>query len=71
MTVTDGYGRIFGETATAPMPGATMLAWIPAAAPPLPLYARIGDAFGWLALALCGLMLITRGGTSPGNERLV
>ena len=67
MTITDAYGRIFGETATAPLPGATMLGWIPAGSPPTPLYARIGDAFGWLALGLCGLMFVRRRGAAPAS----
>jgi apolipoprotein N-acyltransferase len=60
LTVTDAYGRIVAETATAAFPGATLLARLPAAKPMPTLYARTGDAFGWLALALCVLMLAIR-----------
>ena len=60
LTVTDAYGRILAETATAPMPGATLLARLPAGPPVSTLYTRIGDAFGWLALALCVTMLAWR-----------
>lgn len=60
LTVTDAYGRILAETATAPMPGSILLARLPAGPPVSTLYARIGDAFGWLALALCVTMLAWR-----------
>jgi apolipoprotein N-acyltransferase len=60
LTVTDAYGRIIAETATAAFPGATLLSRLPAAQPTPTLYARIGDAFGWLALALCVPMLVWR-----------
>jgi apolipoprotein N-acyltransferase len=60
LTVTDAYGRIVAESATAAMPGATLLARLPAGAPVPTLYARIGDTFGWLALALCVPLLAGR-----------
>jgi len=48
LTVTDAYGRIVAETSSAALPGATLLARVPAG-PPLPtLYRRSGDLFGWL-----------------------
>ncbi|MDQ2822936.1 MAG: hypothetical protein M3Y65_21585 [Pseudomonadota bacterium] len=60
LTVTDAYGRILAETATAPMPGASLLARLPAGAPKQTLYTRTGDAFGWLALAWCVMTLAWR-----------
>jgi apolipoprotein N-acyltransferase len=60
LTVTDAYGRIVAETATAAFPGATLLARLPAGAPGPTLYTRLGDAFGWLALALCVLLMFRR-----------
>lgn len=60
LTVSDAYGRIVAETATAPFPGVTLLTRLPGGPPPVTLYARIGDAFGWLALGLCVVMLAWR-----------
>lgn len=65
LTVTDGYGRIVAEAPTASFPGTTLLAHLPAAAPPAPLYARCGDAPGSLALALCTPLLFTRRRAAP------
>jgi apolipoprotein N-acyltransferase len=48
LTVTDAYGRIVAETPSAVLPGASLLAHVPAG-PPLPTsYRRSGDLFGWL-----------------------
>ena len=51
LTVTDAYGRIVAETRSAPLPGATLLARVPAEAPLSTPYGRIGDVFGWLCVA--------------------
>ena len=48
LTVTDAYGRIIAETRSAPLPGAVLLAPLPAQPPLATLYQRIGDLFGWL-----------------------
>jgi apolipoprotein N-acyltransferase len=69
LTVTDAYGRIVAETATAPFPGVTLLARFPDGAPPTTLYARIGDAFGWLALGVSVAMLAWRGKASSRNSQ--
>lgn len=57
LTVTDAYGRVSAETRSAPLPGATLLAALPAQRIGT-LYARTGDAFGWLCTAAAGLMLL-------------
>ena len=59
LTISDAYGRVVMEKASAPLPGATLLGRVPTAAPsPSPtLYSYTGDVFGWLctaaALACC------------------
>ena len=50
LTVTDAYGRIVAETPSAKLPGATLLARVPAAHVPTP-YSRHGDWFAWLCTA--------------------
>jgi apolipoprotein N-acyltransferase len=60
LTVTDAYGRIVAETASARLPGATLLARAPAGAHVDTWYARGGDAFGWLCTA-AALLLAVRG----------
>lgn len=57
LTVTDAYGRRLAATPSAALPGATLLAHLPAGAPPDTLYRRSGDAFGWLCLG-AGLLLV-------------
>lgn len=56
LTVTDAYGRIVAETPSAPLPGAALLARIPAASPGPTFYAHTGDAVGWLCL--CGALVL-------------
>jgi len=58
LTVTDAYGRIIAETPSAELPGAMLLAALPAAAPLPTLYGRIGDLFGWLCTGAALLMLL-------------
>jgi apolipoprotein N-acyltransferase len=55
LTVNDAYGRVIAQTHSAPLPGATLLARLPASAPPPTLYAKTGDAFGWLCMVATGL----------------
>jgi apolipoprotein N-acyltransferase len=56
LTVTDAYGRIVAETASRPLPGATLLARVPAMPPIATPYARGGDWFGWLCTAAALLL---------------
>jgi apolipoprotein N-acyltransferase len=51
LTISDAYGRVVLEKASAPLPGATLLGRVPAAAPYATLYSRTGDVFGWLCTA--------------------
>lgn len=61
LTITDAYGRVVAEKASAPLPGATLLGRVPAAAPAPTLYSRTGDVFGWLCTAAAlVLMLVQR-----------
>jgi apolipoprotein N-acyltransferase len=57
LTVTDAYGRRIAATPSAALPGATLLAHLPADASPATLYRRSGDVFGWLCLG-AGLLLV-------------
>lgn len=59
LTISDAYGRVVMETASAPLPGATLLGRVPAAAPSPTLYGRTGDVFGWLCTA-AALLLVLR-----------
>jgi apolipoprotein N-acyltransferase len=58
LTVTDAYGQVVAETHSAPLPGAVLLAHLPAQAPLSTLYQRTGDLFGWLCTAAALLMLV-------------
>ncbi|GGX73335.1 hypothetical protein GJV26_13690 [Massilia dura] len=69
LTVTDAYGRVTAETRSAPLPGATLLATVPAARVDT-LYARTGDWFGWLCTGAALLMLLQwRGLRHAGKEK--
>jgi apolipoprotein N-acyltransferase len=57
LTISDAYGRVVLEKASAPMPGVTLLGRVPAPLPGTTLYARTGDVFGWLCAA-AALMLV-------------
>ena len=57
LTVTDAYGRVVAESPSAPLPGATLLANLPAQRLDT-LYARTGDWFGWLCTGAAALMLL-------------
>ncbi len=53
LTVSDRHGRVIAETRSAGGGGgARLLATLPLATPEATVYARIGDAFGWLCLVL-------------------
>jgi apolipoprotein N-acyltransferase len=58
LTISDAYGRVLLEKASAPLPGVTMLGRVPVAAPDASLYGRIGDVFGWLCIALAVVMIV-------------
>lgn len=70
LTVTDAYGRVIAETPSAGLPGATLLARVPAQHIATP-YARWGDWFGWLATAGAALLLawpaVTRRARHPAQ----
>ena len=57
LTVSDPYGRVIAERASAPMPGASLLVRTTVTAPVSTLYARTGDLFGWLCVAISALLL--------------
>jgi apolipoprotein N-acyltransferase len=58
LTISDGYGRVVLETASKPLPGATLLGRVPAALPGATLYRRIGDMFGWLCTVAAVIMAL-------------
>jgi apolipoprotein N-acyltransferase len=60
LTISDAYGRVVLEKASAPLPGATMLGRVPVMAPMTTLYSRAGDVFGWLCTAAAAMALIFR-----------
>jgi apolipoprotein N-acyltransferase len=58
LSVTDGMGRVVAETRSARLPGATLLARVPAPVPASTLYGRTGDLFGWLCTGAALLLLL-------------
>lgn len=56
MTVSDRFGRVLAEAPSGP-DAPLLLARAPVPHASAPLYARIGDAFGWACLGLAGLLL--------------
>jgi apolipoprotein N-acyltransferase len=58
LTISDGYGRVVAEKASAPMPGVTLLGSVPVPVSSPTLYGRTGDVFGWLCTAAVVLMLM-------------
>jgi apolipoprotein N-acyltransferase len=58
LTVTDPYGRIVAETPSAGMPGAVLLARVPAQAAIHTLHRDIGDLFGWMCTAGAALLIV-------------
>lgn len=67
LTVTDAVGRIVAETPSATLPGATLLAHLPAAPPVATWYARTGDIVGWLCLG-AGLLLLVLAYRRPARR---
>jgi apolipoprotein N-acyltransferase len=68
LTISDGYGRVVAEKASAPMPGVTLLGKVPSPVAGETLYTRTGDLFGWLCTAAAVLMLVLgyrRRGVNP------
>ncbi|MFN7938487.1 MAG: nitrilase-related carbon-nitrogen hydrolase [Bryobacteraceae bacterium] len=57
LSATDPYGRIISETESGPLPGRLLTASIPARTRIPTLYTSTGDAFGWLCVALAGLLM--------------
>jgi apolipoprotein N-acyltransferase len=58
LTITDPYGRVLAEKASAAMPGVTLLGRVPPAVPGATLYSRTGDLFGWLCTVAALLLVI-------------
>jgi apolipoprotein N-acyltransferase len=58
LTISDAYGRVVAEKASAPLPGATLLGRVPAPRPGATLYARTGDLFGCLCTAAAFVLLL-------------
>lgn len=52
LTVNDRYGNVTAETRSKEFPPASLLAWAPIPVHEPTLYAVIGDAFGWLVVAI-------------------
>ena len=59
LSVSDRTGRFLAERRSAPYPGVSLLAEAPIGPPELTLYARFGDVFGWLCVALIILWRIS------------
>jgi apolipoprotein N-acyltransferase len=59
LTISDPYGRVVRETASAPLPGVTLLGRVPGPAPAATPYSRTGDWLGWLCTA-AALALVLR-----------
>jgi apolipoprotein N-acyltransferase len=70
LTISDAYGRVVLEKASASLPGVTLLGRVPAALPHTTLYSRIGDLFGWLCTA-AAVMLVLRYRSEGRGRRLV
>jgi apolipoprotein N-acyltransferase len=66
LTISDAYGRVVLEKASAPLPGVTLLGQVPATAPGGTFYARTGDLFGWLCTAAAALLVLR--GWRPGGH---
>ena len=61
LTVSDAYGRILCEQASAALPGSALLARVRVGAPLATLYTRFGDWWGWLCVAgVAGLLGLGR-----------
>ena len=62
LTVTDAYGRVVASKPSAFLPGNALLAQVSLPRQLGTLYTRIGDAFGWLCVALAAALVILRNG---------
>jgi apolipoprotein N-acyltransferase len=58
LTISDAYGRVVVEKASAPLPGVTLIGRVPATLSSPTLYSRTGDVFGWLCTAAALLMAV-------------
>jgi apolipoprotein N-acyltransferase len=67
LTISDAYGRVAAETASASLPGATLLGRVSASLPERTFYSRTGDLFGWLCTA-AALLLVVRHRRGPSNK---
>jgi apolipoprotein N-acyltransferase len=70
LTISDAYGRVVMEKASAPLPGVTLLGRVPAAAQAVTPYSHIGDLFGWLCTA-AAVVLMLRYRSAGRASRLV
>jgi apolipoprotein N-acyltransferase len=59
LTISDAYGRVLLEKASAPLPGVRMLGRVPVSATIVTLYSRIGDVFGWLCTAAALVLAVS------------
>ncbi len=61
LTVSDAYGRVLGEQASAPLPGSTLVVRTQVGSPVTTPYTRLGNWLGWLCVAAgSGLLAIGR-----------
>jgi apolipoprotein N-acyltransferase len=61
LTVSDRFGRVIAETHSSALPGASLLARVPIDPVRPTFYARFGDVFGWICVALAvGLVLFRK-----------
>ncbi|MBV8658071.1 MAG: hypothetical protein JO142_09650 [Burkholderiales bacterium] len=59
LTVSDPAGRVLAEATSRSMPGATLLAKVPAAPVRPTLYTRTGDVLGWACVIAAAVLLLT------------
>ena len=57
LTVSDPYGRLLAAEESAGLPGTALLSTVKVGAHVPTIYARIGDALGWICLALAPLLM--------------
>ncbi|MCC4588397.1 carbon-nitrogen hydrolase family protein [Xanthomonas sp. NCPPB 1067] len=60
LIVSDAHGRVLAQTASAPLPGTSMLVSVPVGSQLPTLYTRVGDLFGWL----CALAVLVLAGVA-------
>ncbi|MGC4125242.1 nitrilase-related carbon-nitrogen hydrolase [Enterobacter sp.] len=67
LSISDPQGRILLKANSAPMPGSMAIATVSITPIQPTLFTRIGDAFGWLCLALsAALLVLARGSRQAG-----